>query len=62
MSTTAAPTATSTLRGGEWLLQPSTGESIFTPEKLTDEHRLIKRCQVMADRIFDPEFVQAALV
>jgi alpha-ketoglutarate-dependent taurine dioxygenase len=26
-----------------------------------DEHRLIKRCQVMADRIFDPEFVQAAL-
>src|ERR1700674_5416252 len=43
MSTTAAPTATSTLRGGEWLLQPSTGESIFTPEKLTDEHRLIRR-------------------
>lgn len=26
-----------------------------------DEHRLIKRCQVMADRIFDPTFVQAAL-
>jgi taurine dioxygenase len=26
-----------------------------------DEHRLIKRCQVMADRIFDPAFVQAAL-
>ena len=26
-----------------------------------DEHRLIKRCQVMADRIFDPDFVQAAL-
>jgi taurine dioxygenase len=26
-----------------------------------DEHRLIKRCQVMADRIFDPEFVCAAL-
>jgi taurine dioxygenase len=26
-----------------------------------DEHRLIKRCQVMADRIFDPKFVQAAL-
>ena len=43
MSTTAAPTATSTLRGGEWLLQPSTGESVFTPEKLTDEHRLIRR-------------------
>ncbi len=26
-----------------------------------DEHRLIKRCQVMADRIFEPEFVRAAL-
>lgn len=27
-----------------------------------DEHRLIKRCQVvMADRIFDPGFVRAAL-
>jgi taurine dioxygenase len=26
-----------------------------------DEHRLIKRCQVMADRIFEPGFVAAAL-
>lgn len=26
-----------------------------------DEHRLIKRCQVMADRIFDPAFVSGAL-
>ena len=26
-----------------------------------DEHRLIKRCQVMADRIFDPEFVRQTL-
>jgi taurine dioxygenase len=26
-----------------------------------DEHRLIKRCQVMADRIFDPDFVREAL-
>jgi taurine dioxygenase len=26
-----------------------------------DEHRLIKRCQVMADRVFDPAWVQAAL-
>ena len=26
-----------------------------------DEHRLIKRCQVMADRIFDPAFVRGAL-
>jgi alkylation response protein AidB-like acyl-CoA dehydrogenase len=43
MSTTAAPTAAATLRGGEWLLQPATADSIFTPEKLTDEHRLIGR-------------------
>lgn len=26
-----------------------------------DEHRLMKRCQVMADRIFDPKFVAATL-
>ena len=26
-----------------------------------DEHRLIKRCQVMADRIFDPVFLRQAL-
>jgi len=26
-----------------------------------DEHRLMKRCQVMADRIFDPKFVEATL-
>ncbi len=43
MSSTAAPTALSTLRGGEWLLQPSSSDSLFTPEKLTDEHRLIGR-------------------
>jgi len=43
MSTTAAATDMSTLRGGEWLLQPSTADSVFTPERLTDEHRLISR-------------------
>src|SRR5262245_17894277 len=43
MSTTAAPTVPSTLRGGEWLLQASSSDSLFTPEKLTDEHRLIGR-------------------
>jgi taurine dioxygenase len=26
-----------------------------------DEHRLMKRCQVMADRIFDPDFLRQAL-
>ena len=28
------------------------------PDYTADEHRLIKRCQVMADRVFDPEFCQ----
>jgi taurine dioxygenase len=31
------------------------------PDYGPDEHRLMKRCQVMADRIFDPEFVRQAL-
>ena len=30
-----------TLRGGEWLLERSTPDAVFTPERLTDEHRLI---------------------
>jgi alkylation response protein AidB-like acyl-CoA dehydrogenase len=35
--TSAAPA----LRGGEWLLQPSDSASVFTPDQLSDEHRLI---------------------
>jgi len=41
MSMTTAPSTTSTLRGGEWLLQPAKADSVFTPERLSDEHRLI---------------------
>jgi alkylation response protein AidB-like acyl-CoA dehydrogenase len=39
------PTTTETtiLRGGEWLLQSSEPGSVFTPERLTEEHRLIGR-------------------
>jgi alkylation response protein AidB-like acyl-CoA dehydrogenase len=39
------PTTTETtiLRGGEWLLQSSEADSVFTPERLTEEHRLIGR-------------------
>ena len=36
-----ATTATSILRGGEWLLESSEPDAVFTPERLTDEHRLI---------------------
>ena len=31
------------------------------PDYGPDEHRLMKRCQVMADKVFDPAFVRAAL-
>lgn len=30
------------------------------PDYTKDEHRLIKRCQVMADRVFDPAFARLA--
>jgi alkylation response protein AidB-like acyl-CoA dehydrogenase len=43
MATTTAPETASILRGGEWLLQPSTGDRVFTPERLSDEHRLIRQ-------------------
>jgi alkylation response protein AidB-like acyl-CoA dehydrogenase len=38
MTTTATPT---TIRGGEWLLHASEPSSVFTPERRTDEHRMI---------------------
>jgi alkylation response protein AidB-like acyl-CoA dehydrogenase len=40
MSTTTAR-AIATLRGGEWLIRDSDADSVFTPERLTPEHRLI---------------------
>lgn len=36
-------TAESIQRGGEWLLQAAEASSVYTPERLTDEHRLIAR-------------------
>ena len=39
MPTTTEPTI---LRGGEWLIQPSEADAVFTPERVTDEHRLIR--------------------
>ncbi|MEA2902966.1 MAG: taurine dioxygenase [Alphaproteobacteria bacterium] len=32
------------------------------PDYTADEHRLIKRCQVMADRVFDPQFSRQAVL
>jgi alkylation response protein AidB-like acyl-CoA dehydrogenase len=40
-STTASSIAN--LRGGEWLLQSTAPDAVFTPERLTEEHRLIAR-------------------
>src|SRR5438094_6661846 len=34
-------TTTSILRGGAWLLEPADPDAVFTPEKLTDEQRMI---------------------
>jgi len=34
---------TKTLRGGEWLLQSTDAASVFTPERMSDEHKLIGR-------------------
>src|SRR5262249_21040864 len=39
----ATTTETAVLRGGEWLLQAADASSGFTPEHLTEEHRLIGR-------------------
>jgi alkylation response protein AidB-like acyl-CoA dehydrogenase len=36
-------TETKTLRGGEWLLQSTDAARVFTPERMTDEHKLIGR-------------------
>jgi alkylation response protein AidB-like acyl-CoA dehydrogenase len=48
---TSASTTSTLLRGGEWLLRSSDPSSIFTPERRTDEHRLI--AQTVADFVRD---------
>ena len=40
MTTTAIETVP---RGGEWLLEAAPQDTIFTPERMTDEHRLIQQ-------------------
>jgi alkylation response protein AidB-like acyl-CoA dehydrogenase len=41
MATSTAPETVRVLRGGEWLVEPTSAAAVFTPERLTDEHRLI---------------------
>ncbi|MBI3494067.1 MAG: acyl-CoA dehydrogenase family protein [Acidobacteria bacterium] len=56
MAITSAPNATTILRGGEWLLQPADADSLFTPERLSDEHRLIAQtAQEFVDKEVLPE-------
>ena len=43
MTVPSAPETISILRGGEWLLEPTSAASVFTPERLTEEHKLIGR-------------------
>jgi alkylation response protein AidB-like acyl-CoA dehydrogenase len=45
-------TALSILRGGAWLLESSEPDAVFTPERMTDEHRLIGQT---ADEFVDKE-------
>ena len=55
MATTAASTVT-VLKGGEWLLKDTEPDAVFTPEKLTDEHRLIAQtAQALVDNEILPQ-------
>jgi alkylation response protein AidB-like acyl-CoA dehydrogenase len=49
---TVPTTDTSILRGGAWLLDASDPSAVFTPERFTDEHRLIAQT---ADEFVDNE-------
>ena len=56
MSVTTASSAISTLRGGEWLLKDSDADTVFTPERLTHEHRLIAQtAQAVVDNEILPQ-------
>ncbi len=48
---TPVSSPTSLLRGGEWLLRATDPAAVFTPERKTDEHRLIG--QTVADFVRD---------
>ena len=41
MATTTDSSSATRLQGGEWLLKPTDPAGVFTPERLTEEHRLI---------------------
>jgi alkylation response protein AidB-like acyl-CoA dehydrogenase len=41
--TTATPSTSSSRKGGSWLLDDTPSSEVFTPEKLSDEHKLMAR-------------------
>ena len=43
MTTASTPTTSSTRKGGSWLLDATPSADVFTPEKLSDEHRLMAK-------------------
>jgi hypothetical protein len=45
-------TTTTTIRGGAWLIEDVDHLAVLTPERLSDEHRLIGRT---ADEFMDTE-------
>jgi alkylation response protein AidB-like acyl-CoA dehydrogenase len=51
-----ATTTATTVRGGSWLIEDTLPDSVFTPEKLSDEHRLIAQT---ADEFMTSEVLPA---
>ena len=49
---TAGATATRVLKGGSWLMEDTDASEIFTPEKMSDEHRLMAQT---TDEFIDTE-------
>ena len=41
--TTAPPSTSLSRKGGSWLLDETPASDVFTPEKLSEEHRLMAR-------------------
>jgi alkylation response protein AidB-like acyl-CoA dehydrogenase len=52
--TTSTTTASPVARGGAWLLDETDPSAVFTPEKLTEEHRLMAQ---MTDEFVDNEIL-----
>src|SRR5687768_7146594 len=54
--TSSRPKAATTRKGGSWLLEETAASDVFTPEKLSDEHRMMART---TDEFVDGELLPA---